>query len=375
MSTPVSDLVAAALPGYDVGAELGRGGFGTVLAARHRLIGRDVAVKVLLADVDDVGRGAFGSPAADADAASDLRSRFLAEARVLAGLDHPHVVRVYDYVEHAGLCLLVMEQLTGGSLRERAARGLSPQAACAIGLAAAAALEAAHRVGVLHRDIKPDNLLFGADGVPRVTDFGIAKIVETTAATATGLLGTPRYMAPEQIEGTRLGPGTDLYSLGVVLYELLTGRTVFPRGLAVPALMHHHLSVPPQPMPEVPPPLAAVVLAMLEKDPANRPRSAHELAMMLAAAATAVFGLGWLAGAGVPVRVPEDVLTAAGHRLGDTLPVPGWPATPAVVPPAYPGAPAGGPPAPPSNWHTPPGAPGGSWSTPQDSPAGGTPPP
>src|SRR5262249_32833855 len=161
---------------------------------------------------------------------------FLAEARVLAELDHPHIVRVYDYVEHAGLCLLVMEQLTGGTLRARMAPttrprgqteprptggGLDPPAACAIGLTAATALAAAHRIGVLHRDVKPDNLLFGADGMPRVTDFGIAKIVESTAVTTTGLIGTPKYMAPEQIEGSRLGPGTDLYALGIVLYELL----------------------------------------------------------------------------------------------------------------------------------------------------------
>nr|WP_307874163.1 protein kinase [Frankia sp. AgB1.8] len=333
-----------------MGAELGRGGFGAVYAARHRLMGRAVAVKVLL----DPGAAAGADPFDGSDGSSgDLRTRFLAEARVLAELDHPHIVRVYDYVEHAGLCLLVMEQLTGGSLRTRIAsttpsRGpaagapsdqlvrpanLDPRSACAIGLTAATALAAAHRIGVLHRDIKPDNLLFGADGMPRVADFGIAKIVESTTVTTTGLLGTPRYMAPEQIEGTRLGPGTDLYALGVVLYEMLCGRPVFGRGLTVPSLLHHHLSVPPDPMPEVPAPLAAVVLAALAKNPADRPASAHDLALMLAAGATAVFGPGWLAAAGIPARLPDDVLTAAGHRLGDLLPgmTPGW-APPGVSP-------------------------------------------
>ncbi|WP_283215126.1 serine/threonine-protein kinase [Pseudofrankia sp. DC12] len=339
-------------------------------------MGRAVAVKVLvdpgaaagsdpfdgsagqtsqIADLPDGFRPSGRNPVADpaGTPSGDLRTRFLAEARVLAELDHPHIVRVYDYVEHAGLCLLVMEQLTGGSLRTRIAttppsRGqaewppanqpiqptnLDPRAVCAIGLTAAAALAAAHRIGVLHRDIKPDNLLFGADGMPRVADFGIAKIVESATVTTTGLIGTPRYMAPEQIEGTRLGPGTDLYALGVVLYELLCGRPVFRRGLTVPALLHHHLSVPPDPMPEVPAPLAAVVLAALAKNPANRPASAHDLALMLAAAATAVFGPGWLVATGVPVRLPDDVLTAAGHRLGDLLPgmAPGW-APPGVSP-------------------------------------------
>ncbi|WP_232793936.1 serine/threonine-protein kinase [Pseudofrankia saprophytica] len=330
------DLIATALPGYEIGAELGRGGFGAVLAARHRLMGRAVAIKVLLdPEAAGAGSGSGGGPAggpsgpgggvfgSGGDESSDLRTRFLSEARVLAGLDHTHIVRVYDYVEHSGLCLLVMEQLTGGSLRQRmAAGGLDPRAGCAVGLAAATALAAAHQIGVLHRDIKPDNLLFDASGVPKVTDFGIAKIVETTAVTTTGLVGTPRYMAPEQIEGSRLGPGTDIYALGIVLYELLAGRPIFPRGLTVPALLHHHLSVPPQPLPEVPAPLAAVVLAALAKHPAERPASAHELALHLAAAATAVFGPGWLTTTGVPVRLPDDVLTAAGHRLGDTLPAP-----------------------------------------------------
>lgn len=333
---------------------MGRGGFGAVYAARHRLMGRAVAVKVLL------DHGGQSDPfVGSGDTGGDLRTRFLAEARVLAELDHPHIVRVYDYVEHAGLCLLVMEQLTGGSLRTRMAtlppaRGsagppsgpptpspsvpLDPRAACAIGLTAATALAAAHRIGVLHRDIKPDNLLFGADGMPRVADFGIAKIVEATTVTTTGLIGTPRYMAPEQIEGARLGPGTDLYALGTVLYELLTGRSVFGRGLTVPSLLHHHLSVPPDPMPEVPGPLAAVVLAALAKNPADRPASAHDLALMLATGATAVFGPGWLAATGVPARLPDDVLTAAGHRLGDLLPgmAPGW--APPETPPPFDGA-------------------------------------
>ncbi|CAI7975512.1 hypothetical protein FRAHR75_190029 [Frankia sp. Hr75.2] len=209
MRTLDLDHVAAVLPGYDIGAELGRGGFGTVLAARHRLIGRHVAVKVFLDPSPEADPSGGPGASAGTGESQNLRSRFLAEARVLAGLDHPHIVRVFDYVERDGLCLLVMEQLTGGTLRARAAAGLPPRATCAIALAAAAALDVAHGRGVLHRDVKPDNLLFTADGVPRVTDFGIAKIVEATAASTTGMVGTPRYMAPEQITGAPLGPATD----------------------------------------------------------------------------------------------------------------------------------------------------------------------
>nr|MDT0664203.1 serine/threonine-protein kinase [Micromonospora sp. DSM 115978] len=225
-----SDLQRA-LPRYVLGDELGRGSFGLVVAVRHRTLGRRDAVKVLLANHDD-------------QFAADDAERFATEARALAALDHPHVVRIFDYVEHDGLCLLVMEQLTGGGLRQRAT-GIGAPEACAIGLAGAAALAAAHNQGVLHRDMKPDNLMFTADGIAKVTDFGIAKILETTAATTTGMVGTPRYMAPEQIAGTRLGPATDLYALAVMLYELLAQRPPFDRNLPVAALLHHHLSVLP----------------------------------------------------------------------------------------------------------------------------------
>ncbi|MCM3885147.1 serine/threonine-protein kinase, partial [Frankia sp. R82] len=325
--------VAAALPGYELGDELGRGGFGVVVAARHRLIDRPVAVKVLagVADPEPAaglgsGPGGFGSGVGQGRGVSqdsgvgqdsggrDLRDRFLGEARVLAGLDHPHVVRIYDYVENDGLCLLVMEQLTGGSLRGRPLAGPGPVSA--IGVAAAVALAAAHDRGVLHRDVKPDNLLFAADGTPKVTDFGIAKILEATAATTTGLVGTPRYMAPEQITGAPLGPGTDLYALGVVLYELFAGRSPFPPELSVAALLHHHMSVPPLPLSEAPGPIAELITAAMAKQAGWRPRSGLDFAVRLAAATTASYGPGWLAASGVPVRLPDEVLSAAGHRPG-----------------------------------------------------------
>ncbi|MCK9894365.1 serine/threonine-protein kinase [Frankia sp. AgB32] len=299
--------VSAALPGYELGAELGRGGFGVVLAGRHRLIDRPVAVKVLLDPTE-------GGDVGDSD--GGLRTRFLGEARVLAGLDHPHVVRIYDYVESDGLCLLVMEQLTGGSLRGRGRTLSAPASAGAIGVAAAVALAAAHSHGVLHRDIKPDNLLFTEDGTPKVADFGIAKIVEATAATTTGLVGTPRYMAPEQITGGRLGPGTDLYALGVVLYELLAGRSPFPPDLPVAALLHHHLSVAPLPLSEAPHPVAKVIISAMAKEPGWRPPTALDFAVRLAAATTASIGPGWLNASRVPVRLPDEVLAAAGHQPG-----------------------------------------------------------
>jgi sugar lactone lactonase YvrE len=311
--------VLAALPGYEVGGELGRGGFGLVLAARHRRLGREVAVKVLSAAGGEAG----------------LQDRFLAEARVLAGLDHPHVVRIHDYVEHEGQCLLVMERLSAGTLKSRAAAGLSLPAVCAVGLAVAEALGCAHGHGVLHRDVKPDNVLFATAGLLKVTDFGIAKIFEGSASLSSGLMGTPAYMAPEQCVGDRLGPGTDLYALGVVLYELLARQPLFGAALTPVALLHHHLYQQPAPLPGVPAPVAAVVFRALAKDRAERHASAREFALDLARAAARAVGPGWLGSSGMQVRADDEVLDAA--RAG---PVP-RPAEPPTQPSARPWRPPG----------------------------------
>src|SRR5918998_2886192 len=156
-------LIADALPAYDIGDVIGQGGCGVVGAARHRQLHRRVAIKQL-------------PRAVAADVA--VRKRFTAEARVLASLDHPHVVPVYDFVEREDLCLLVMEQLPGGTVRERATTtGFPATGAVAVCLACAAGLNAAHVRGVLHRDVKPENMLFAASGTVKVTDFGIAKVL------------------------------------------------------------------------------------------------------------------------------------------------------------------------------------------------------
>jgi serine/threonine-protein kinase len=283
--------IEEALPGYELGAELGRGAFGLVIAARHRQLDRDVAIKVL---------GRPGDPVEE--------SRFRAEARVLSELDHPHVVRLHDYVEHSGLFLLVMERLSGGGL---ALDRVRPEYACALGLAVADALEAAHRRRVLHRDVKPDNLLFAGDGTVKVTDFGIAKIIEGTTAASSSFVGSPVYMAPEQAALGRLGPGTDLYSLSVVLYRLLTGRPVFAVDLPPPAMLLAHLSRRPPPMPDVADRVAGVVLRGLAKDIDDRQPTARSYALDLASAAAEAFGGDWLARAGLPVRVDEEVRDAA----------------------------------------------------------------
>ncbi|OAA29057.1 serine/threonine protein kinase [Frankia sp. EI5c] len=292
---PVVDRgrVAAALPGYGIGAELGSGAFGLVLAGYHQELDRRVAVKVLT------------SPDAAAEAG------FRAEARLLSRLDHPHIVRTYDYVVRGDLCMLVMEMLSGGTLSRRA---LHPEAACAVGLAIADALAHAHAHGVVHRDIKPANILFSDSGQPKITDFGISKVMEGSASTASRVVGTPRYMAPEQITGDRLGPATDLYALGVVLYELFTGTRLAPAALPLPALLRHHTEVPPPPPPGVPAPLAAVLMRCLAKRPDQRHPSAHAFALDLARAATSVFGRNWLDRSGIPIHLGLDIRAVTTRR-------------------------------------------------------------
>lgn len=235
--------IEKALPSYRIGQQFGSGRFGLVMAGRHRRMLRPVAIKVM-----------------EAEGPEGLTLDFADEARIQAGFDHPHVVRIFEYVEAEGLCLLVMELLDGGTLTRRRDRLDTPQA-CAVGLAVAAALEHAHDQGVLHRDIKSDNILFAADGTVKVADFGIAKLFEGSAAIASGVAGTPMYMAPEQqIEGGRLGPATDLYALGVVLYWLLTGAPPFNPHQSLQALWRQHLLDPPSPLEGIPAPVAAVVL-------------------------------------------------------------------------------------------------------------------
>ncbi|TFE30974.1 serine/threonine protein kinase [Frankia sp. B2] len=291
----ITDRVAEALPAYEVTAMLGHGGHAVVLAGRHRRLGRTVAIKVLSTSAADGG----------------AHGRFLAEARLLAGLDHPHVVRIYDYVESGDLCLLVMERLAGGTVRARAANGLTVDVVCAIGLATAAALECAHAGGILHRDIKPDNILFSADGLLKVTDFGIAKLIGASGAAPSTLVGTPVYMAPEQFDGRPPGPACDLYALGIVLYELLSGRPPFVRALSMAQLMDHHLRVAPQPLDAAPPAIAAVVDRALRKEPGARPPSARAFALDLAAATAHALGAGWLTRCPLPLRLDDDVRDAA----------------------------------------------------------------
>ena len=344
------ELVEQALPGYEVGREIGRGGWGVVRQGEHRTLRRAVAVKQL--------PRAFGAD-------PEVRQRFLAEARVVASLEHPHIVPVYDFVERDGVCLIVMELLTGGTLWERVEAGPVPVGdACAIALAVLAALDHAHSRGVLHRDIKPDNVLFNDAGVPKLVDFGIAKVLGEASEhrTATGvIMGTPAYMAPEQGTGRPVGPATDVYAIGVVLYELLGGRLPFESTGDSMSQLYRHVNEPPPPLaevaPSVPRPIADVVMVALAKDAADRHPGAAAFATALAAAAAEALGPGWLADSDVPVmgvarlapsatppeRPSTPTVIVAPPPPGPT-PAPGPAPAPAVtVPPAAAGPPSAAP--------------------------------
>ncbi len=229
---------------------------------------------------------------------------------------------VFDFVENDGLCLLVMELLPGGTVWNRfGAQGFTPPAACATVLAASAGLQAAHEKNVLHRDVKPENLMFSSEGVLKVTDFGIAKVVggDSTLATRAGeVLGTPAYIAPEQARGGPLSPATDVYALATMLYELLSGQLPFPEEADAMALLFKHAYEDPVPLDQkaanVPSPVVPVVMRGLATAPEDRYQSAESFAVALAEACTTVWGPGWLAAEGVPVMGAGPVV-AATERL------------------------------------------------------------
>jgi serine/threonine-protein kinase len=252
------------------------GGMGEIWEADDTLLGRRVAIKVLAEEL-------AGDPVA-------LR-RFRREARATAKLDHPNVIRVYDFIDGEAP-FLVLELLEGHTLADRLRRDGALPALKAARIAAAVAdgLDVAHRAGIIHRDIKPSNIMLTANGGVKVMDFGIAAAWEAHSTTGQQLLATASYTAPERIMGGRASPAADLYSLGVVLYEMLTGRAPFLADTAE-QLLRAHLEVAPRPVRSlvfwVPAEIAAACEGALAKDPAGRPASAGALAAQLRAAVEA----------------------------------------------------------------------------------------
>src|SRR6516164_1760319 len=270
-TTLPEELPLPQVPGYEVESVLGRGGMGVVYRARHLRLGRLVALKMALAG-SNVG--------------PNERERFRREAEAVAALRHPNVVQVYDVGDANGRPYFTMELMEGGSLaRKLAGTPQPPRQAAALLATLAGAVQAAHEAGVVHRDLKPGNVLLTADGKPKVADFGLARRLDADEhLTLSGaVIGTPSYTAPEQARGDRgaVGPRTDVYALGAILYECLTGRPPFHAGTAVATLQQVVADEPVAPRqlnPSVPADLETICMKCLSKEPARRYASAEELA-------------------------------------------------------------------------------------------------
>ncbi|MER5209561.1 protein kinase [Streptomyces sp. NPDC002838] len=300
---------------YQLDEPLGRGAMGEVWRATDQILHRPVAVKLLHTDQPE-------------QVAATDAERFRLEARTAARLNHPHLVAVYDFGSHDGRLYLVMELVDGWTLaQERSLRGtLPPQEAAGFAAQMAAGLAAAHRQGVIHRDIKPANVMLTADRTVKITDFGIARFTDEAAGTLTAagkIVGSAAYLAPERALGRPAQPASDVYSLGCVLYELLTGRPPFTGATSL-AVVQRHVDAAPVPptrqRPDIPGPLAEHVLRLLAKDPAQRPTADQPAA--------------WLSNTAEPAGPPAPQMAPAGSPpLPPSAHLPRTEGLPAVIRP------------------------------------------
>src|SRR5262249_4544778 len=246
--------------------------------ARDQELGRLVALKFLPADLS---------------ADRQRMQRFINEAKIISSLNHPNILTIFEVGEAAGIRFIATEYVDGVTLRRRIVEGLGDlKTICSIGLQVANGLEAAHSAGIVHRDIKPENIMLRKDGIVKVLDFGLAKLSpdeparllegETLAVTEPGLvLGTISYMSPEQARGLKIDKRSDIFSLGVVLYEMISGRVPFA-GSTVSDMLVSILDKEPAPLLQVPPEVEAVVLRALAKDCEDRYQTAGEFSSNLA---------------------------------------------------------------------------------------------
>ncbi|HFD38551.1 MAG TPA: serine/threonine protein kinase [Anaerolineae bacterium] len=306
----IPNLVGSRLGKYEIRAEIGRGGMGTVYLGYDPLLDRKVAVKVL---------------APHLAWESDFVERFLREARSAARLRHPSIVTIYDVGHEGNWYFLVMEYLAGPTLAQLIARQgpMSSSRALPILRQLADALDYAHRQGLIHRDVKPGNVIISDEGQATLTDFGVARAAQETRLTATGsVVGTPRYMSPEQARGDALDHRSDLYSLGVVAYEMLTGQVPFT-ATTPHAVLHKLIYEAPPPVrsrrPDLPPAIEPVMARALAKAPESRYQTGRELVQALEQALAA------------PASAPPESRPAPPPTV-TAAPVP----TPAPAPPTAP---------------------------------------
>jgi serine/threonine-protein kinase len=266
-------MIGEQLGKHSILAEIGRGGMGTVYEAEDSTLGRKVAIKLL-------------NPALLGKGGKELE-RFQAEARIQANLNHPNIVTLHDIQPHQDSYYMVMEYVEGKTLAQlvKSYGALPSNIVVAISKQVLDALAAAHRHKVVHRDLKPANIMLTPEGLAKVMDFGIAKAEGSKHLTATGaIVGTVFYMSPEQVRGEILDARSDIYSFGIILFELLTGRVPFQADSDFSIMVQHVRSAPPPPtqlLPEIPAVLEEIVLKCLAKDPKARFQTAEELAAAL----------------------------------------------------------------------------------------------
>jgi serine/threonine-protein kinase len=300
---------------YKVLGELGRGAMGVVYKAEDPNLDRVVALKTIMLDKDAEGR-------------AEYQKRFMVEAKAAGKLTHPNIVTAYDFGEVDGVAYLAMELVEGTDLRKRVQTGAIPAAeAVEIGCQIAEGLAFAHQRGVVHRDIKPANIMLPERGPAKVMDFGLARMRVADHKTSTGIvLGTPRYMSPEQISGQPVDQRSDIFSLGIVLWEMLTGKRLFS-GTEMAQVSHSitydEHEPPTRVNPELPAMLDFVVARALKKDPAVRYQDADEMAADLHTCLA-------------ELRSRESAPDEAGEgsrtlKLGDSEPTVGAPAASAIV--------------------------------------------
>ncbi|MCJ7625768.1 MAG: serine/threonine protein kinase, partial [Anaerolineaceae bacterium] len=284
----MTNLIGKSLGRYHIIEQLGRGGMATVYKAYDTRLERDVAVKI-------IRREAFGE-----EVLERIIKRFDREAKSLARLSHPNIVRVYDYGEHDGSPYLVMEYLSGGTLKKITGKPVHYRKAAQLLLPIARALDYAHRHKdkIIHRDVKPSNILITETGEPLLSDFGIAKILEgdhgmTLTGTGVGV-GTPEYMAPEQAKGHTPDGRGDVYALGVVFYELVTGRKPYEADTPMAVVIKQATEPLPRPrdfVPDLPDEVEKSLFKALAKEPGDRFADMGEFARVLE-------GLAWQEDAG-----------------------------------------------------------------------------